>query len=242
MLYACYGRPGGQLVTPEKFMALAGPNFRAKGVLPYCPSCDDAVDPYGVHSPQVTSRFDHQNINELQAPWDDCLEANRSGRYRGMHADGWDYSRGEALRKQFFELDNICQAYAFCLSLCRKGNLSVPEFKALISRADRKKIWAYQDIPLWVIPYILLTLGNFGTGPQSRFPFHFVLSKSQGKGLSQIWQPDQKCYIKKVFSASGDPVKTSDNPLAISHLHLEEKAGDYGWVSSGPVGAALDRI
>ncbi|MBU6956836.1 hypothetical protein KRR23_03615 [Pseudomonas sp. CVAP len=233
MLLACYGRAGGECVTPEEFIRRSGPNYREKGIFPYCPGCDERVDPYGVHSTNVTSRFDHQNLDEAIDPLDDCLEANRSGRFRGMHADGWDDERGQRLRDEFFEPDNLKQAYAFCLAICRKGNLTAGQFAELIARADRKSIWAYKDIPLWVIPYVLLTLGNFGAGANARYPFHFVLKKNRSQGLSQIWQTgEHRCSIGKVFSNSGEPVNTLGNPYPINHQYLIDTAGDTGWIET----------
>ncbi len=231
MLKARYNSPNGLYVTPEKFMALAGPDFRARGIFPYCPSCKERVDPYGVHSPNVRSRFDHQNLAEGVDPPDDCLEANRSDRFRGMHADDWDDERGIALREQFFETENLKQAYGFCLALCRKGNLSAVDFAALIRRADRKNIWAYKDIPLWIIPYVLLTLGNFGLTATTQYAFHFVLKKSKAKSLSELWaEPEKPFSLCKVFSNSGEEIRTSGNPWPISHQFIAETAGDTSWM------------
>lgn len=233
MLLACYGRIGGERVTPEEFMRRAGPNFREKGIFPYCSGCDERVDPYGVHSTNVASRFDHQNLGEDIDPLDDCLEANRSDRFRGMYADGWDDERGQRLREEFFEPGNLKQAYVFCLALCRKGNLAAGQFAELIARADRKNIWAYKDIPLWVIPYVLLTLGNFGVGADARYPFHFVLKKSRSQGLSQIWQAgEHRCSICKVFSTSGEPVNTPENPFPINYQYLINTAGNTEWIQA----------
>lgn len=230
MLKARYGTPDGPHVTPEQFMTRAGPDFKTKGIFPYCPSCKERVDPYGVHSPNVRSRFDHQNLAADIDPLNDCLEANRSARFRGMYSTGWDEERGTRLREAFFEINNVSMAYSFCRQLCRSGNLSVAEFSNLIRRADEKNIWAYEGIPLWVVPYVLLTLGNFGTSENSRFPFHFVMVKSGGKALSQVWEEHGNCKLKKVFSKSGEMVKTSDNPLKISEQEFLATAGDFAWV------------
>lgn len=235
MKRACYGRPNGPLVTPEEFIQNATPRYKDLGISPYCPACDEVVDLYGVHSPNVTSRFDHKNFDQAADPLDDCVLANRTSRFQGLEPDGWDEEAGMRLRKEFFGDDNLAQAYAFCLALCRKGNLPTKTFRSMIRRADRKKIWFYVDIRLWVIPFILLTLENFARPMLNGVPgysFHFVLDKPKGTTISALWRSPSDCQLKKVFSDSGIPVKTDDNPFPLSEEALAEKAGDFAWVKS----------
>ena len=223
--------PNGPLMNVEEFIAKASPQFRSKNIHPYCPACQEVVYPYGHVSPNVTSRFDHYPLDAKSDPMDDCLLANRTNRFRGMYSDGWDEDRGRRLRGLFFEPNNLSEAYVFCLKLCRTGNLPAAKFKELIDRAVRKRIWCYHGIPLWTIPYVLLALGDFGESTQSPYPFHFVLVKSRSTPLSQIWQPDSRCQIRKVFSTNGKSVKTDDNPFPIDPDEMKKKAGNSSWVS-----------
>lgn len=112
MKRACYGRPNGPLVTPEEFIQQATPRYKERGIQPYCRACDEVVDLYGVHSPNVASRFDHKNLSPDADPLDDCVLANRTGRLQGLEPDGWDEEAGVRLRRAFFHDDTIAQAYA----------------------------------------------------------------------------------------------------------------------------------
>lgn len=233
---ACYNRPQGKIVSPEEFMRFAGPNYQEKGVFAYCPSCDAQVTPVAVNIPDRQSSFRHPRRNPDADPLDDCVESNRQdGRFRGMHTDEWDFTSATRLREQFFKDDNLRLAYTFCLNMCGRGRLPVEAFIELIKRADRKRIWAYKDIPLWTIPYILLTLGNFTANNANNnniFGYHFIFNKTFSRDLSQIWQVGESCTIEKVFSNSGIRIDSKDNPYVISEQKLCEKAGDYAWINN----------
>ena len=149
MKKACYGHSDGPEVTPEEFIKRATPLYKEKGIFPYCKACDQIVHVYGVHNPnpKTTKRFDHSNADPAINPLDDCILADRKGnRFKGLEPDNWDGIRGKQLRKEFFEDSNLRTAYGFCLNMCRKGNLKALNFNAMISRADKKKIWAYADM------------------------------------------------------------------------------------------------
>lgn len=164
---ACIGSPAGQLVTPRDFVRLATPRFQSRGIFPYCQVCQEILEVYGVNTPAGPSRFDHANLPPDADPLDDCVLARRNSRLRGLEPDALDPGQGKSLRSQFFEPGNLRSAYAFCLHMCRKNNLPAEKFRSMLARADRKRIWAYAGIPLWTVPYILLTLENF-TAADSR--------------------------------------------------------------------------
>jgi hypothetical protein len=150
-----------------------------------------------------------------------------------LEPDSWDYERGRKLRDTFFEDENLRLTYGFCLKLTRSGNLPMAKFKSMIQRADNKKIWCYVNIPLWVVPYILLTFENFSqkTTPNQRgYDFHFVFNKPRGSTASALWSNEQATSLKKVFS-NGNMVSTFDNPFPLSEESLHEKAGDTSWIN-----------
>ena len=229
---ACYGVPGGDLVTPEEFAAKAGPRYKEQGIRPYCEACGEQVEVWGLHSPNVVSRFDHRDLAADADPLDDCVLANR-GRFRGLEPDGWDDERGRIMRARFFEDENLQAAYSFCLHMCGQGNLPAAAFLSMVARADRKRVWSYVDIPLWTIPYILLTLENFtGRARQTGNPFgfHFLFGKPRGTKASALWDGGQECTIRKVFSRDGELVRGGENPFPVSDEAFKRKAGDPGWV------------
>lgn len=151
---ACFGRPNGAMVTPAEFVQRATPQYKAKGILPYCKACKEVVHVYGVHSPNpnTTPRFDHADRDPDADELDDCVLANRSSRQKGLEPFDWDDQCAEILRARFFDEDNLRTAYGFCLALCRKGNLPAEKFRSMVRRADKKEY------------------GHTPTSPFGRFP------------------------------------------------------------------------
>ncbi len=132
-----------------------------------------------------------------------------------MEPDGWDEERGNRLRDEFFEDANLRSAYSFCHSMCGKNNLPTALCRSMLARADRKRIWCYVNIPLWLIPYVLLTLEDFtgqaqGTGNPYRF--HFLFKKPRATTVSALWRRTKECTIHKVFADSGELMRGSENP------------------------------
>lgn len=235
---ARYGSVNGPLVAPAEFCTRATANHKQKGIYPYCDACHEVVHLYGVNTPnsQISARFDHPNMPDDADPLDDCVLANRNPRFRGMQPDGFDDARGKVIRAQFFEPAFLAQAYAFCLNLCRARNIPADLFQATLRRADKKRIWSYVGIPLWAVPYILLTLENFQATSKSgqEYGFHFVFRKprgSGGTGISALWLSKNGCKISKVFSDNGNPVRTGDNPYPVSESAFVQMAGDSSWIT-----------
>lgn len=234
---ARYGSVHGPLVSPVEFFTRATANYKQKGIFPYCDGCGEIVHLYGVHTTNrdTIPRFDHQDLLPDADPLDDCILANRNPRFHGLQPGGYDDARGRVIRAQFFEAGFLAHAYVFCLNLCRKGNLPAAQFRSMLRRADRKRVWAYVDIQLWAIPYILLTLENFSAKSKNNqeYGFHFVLQKPRGSGagIATLWAPQQGCRISKVFSSNGKPVQADDNPYPVSEPAFVEKSGDTAWIT-----------
>ncbi|SIS85118.1 hypothetical protein SAMN05421779_104104 [Insolitispirillum peregrinum] len=229
---ACYGKPHGPLVTPEEFILRGTSLYNALGIVPYCPSCDEPLFLHAVHSLRTSSSFHHRELKEGIDPLDDCVLAARNARLKSLEPDGWDFARGQRIRELFFEDTNLRYAYAFCLSMCRKGNLPVPQWQKMLQRADQKKIWCYAGIKVWAIPYILLSLENFRTRPSPQkleYGFHFILHKPRGSKISSMWGTSS-CTLKKVFSDSGNEIAASDNPYPVTAEAMIQKAGDTSWI------------
>jgi hypothetical protein len=153
-----------------------------------------------------------------------------------MQPDGYDDARGKVLRAQFFEPEFLAQAYTFCRNLCRAKNLAHGQFRSMVKRAEKKRIWSYVGIQLWAVPYILLTLEDFSAIGKNnqQYGFHFVFQKprgSGGTGIAALWSSQNGCKISKVFSDNGNPVRTGDNPYPVSELAFVEMAGDSSWVT-----------
>ena len=234
MDFACYGSPDGPLVSPEEFMEKAGPRYKKRNIYPYCKACKQVVDPYGVHSTNVDSRFDHKDLRSDEDHLDDCILAKRNPRFKGLQFNEFDDVHGNTLRSQFFQDEQLRTAYAFMWKLCGKGNFPTEKFNQCILRADRKTIWSYKDIPLWVIPYILLTFENF-INESRGYGFHFVIKKPSKTLADALWLRPERCRLLKVFSDTGRKICIPEdafisNPLPFSGGKLTEIAGDTAWI------------
>lgn len=232
---ARYNSIHGPLVDPVEFRRLATASYKQKGVLPYCDGCREVVHLYGLHTPnsKVIPRFDHADLPADADSLDDCVLANRNHRWRGLQPDGYDDARGQKIRAQFMEAEFLAKAYAFCLNLCRVRNLPHWKFRSMLLRADRKRVWAYSDIEVWAIPYILLSLENFSANATNGRPyeFHFVFKKPRGTGVAALWTHQQDCKILKVFSDGGKEVRSADNPYSVSEAAFLEKSHDTAWIN-----------
>jgi hypothetical protein len=216
------------LVTVAEFLEKAGTDYAKAGIYPRCPGCDEILQIYGAHSTNVVSRFDHKNRPAGSDPLDDCGYAHRQdSRFIGLNPTVWNHEQYENVRRDFFSPDNIPTAYCFLLALCGKGNFPVSAFKKCVRRADRKVIWAYSGIPLWIIPYIMLTLMDFET---TKYKFRFVFQKPAKTHADDLWLRSSDCSLVKVFADSGNHFNSPDNPFPVSKEKYLQKAGNTAWI------------
>lgn len=196
------------VVTPEEFVAIAGPNWREKGLLPICPCCGEQIFAWAPHSPRAPSSFHHRKHSTCP------LSSNPDPRYSHLRPSGWDFDAGARLKAVFCEPDNLRQGYAVCHRLCKKRLKSL-EFVSLCREADRRNVWAYRQLPLEAVPYILVTLMDFLEEDQSQretgFPrtysYRFVLQKpSKASAIDAMWLRPENCRLQAVFADSGKPV------------------------------------
>jgi hypothetical protein len=236
MEYALLGK-NGRRVTVEEFMRYAGPEYKDKEIFPYCEACGERVKPYAPHDPGVPGHFAHQDRPEGADPLDDCYLSNRKGsELKGLQPDERDRYQSKKLKEMFCKPDNIAVAYNFMLKLCRKGNLPVQQFHKCLERADNKGIWEYKGIPLWIIPYILLTLHEFKS---ETYAFHFVFDKPSGTNANILWSSGKSCFLQKVFSNNGQLVKTDDNPLLVNQDIYLAKGSDIRWIGEHLLNALI---
>lgn len=233
MKKARYGSVNGELVDPVEFVSRAPANYKTHNIFPYCDACHEIVHVYGVNTPnpKTVPRFDHANLVDGADSLDDCVLADRNGRFSGLGPDGYDDQRGQVLRRNFLESENLKMAYSFCLNLCHRGNLPKSKFRSMILRADKKRIWSYVGIEEWAIPFILLSLEDFTGQAKSgkKYDFHFIFDKRRGSNASAIWDGSHPCYLVKVYSDSGKP--TYDRPYPVSQAELILRAGEFSWVT-----------
>ncbi len=169
----------GQLVTPEEFIALEGADWRSRPPAALCPSCQEPVYPWGVHSHNVTSRFHHYESELRNCP----LSSNPDGRFAHLVPAEWDPEGGERLREAVCSGDRLRETYVVAHALCLK-RLSCDEFFAMCRAADKLNIWAYKDLPSWLVPWLLVpwllvTLLDLPVVGKRTFQLRIVLEKPE---------------------------------------------------------------
>lgn len=210
-------------VTPEEHERLAGKNWIEKNAWPECEICETRVHPNFVHSLNAPSRFDH--VDGVV----DCPQSARADpRFQALRPTAIDHTQSARLKAVFQQVYRD-RAYFFCAYHVGRG-FSEQTFDKLISRADRLKIWSYQNLMLWCVPYILLTLEDFSipmpdTGRTIDIQFNF---KKPARGtIDDIWVRPQDCSLRKIFRSTGGLAKYPiGNPYPLSET--------YFWIAGNP--------
>lgn len=213
---ACFRKPNGKLVSPEEFLRLAGNDYKSKQIFPYCPECDEKLVISNASNVGNKTFYRHYPNNAMDENGiESCSLREKKSNRQGWYCSSFDFQQSDRIKQAFLTKENLIKAYAFCWTLCGKGNLKFDTFSQMLKLAYAKKIWAYSGIKLWHIPYILLTLKNFKH--RSSFEFHFVLHKQgdSNKEISTLFNGTSE--IQKVFTDSGKLMGQSpNNPLPIS--------------------------
>lgn len=219
----------GRIVTPEEFDALAGADYRDKRLFPLCPVCDARLSVYGVRSLAVTARFDHPDFS-------DCpLSSTPNPRFAHLRPGGWDLEAGKRLKAEFRAPENLKQGYAVCRALCL-DRLSGEAFIRFCSAADRHRLWAYAGLPLWAVPYLLVTLVDLVPDEEAKRPLRkkhelrFVLQKPKQADIDAAWLSPEQCRLVCVFADSGMPVNSVE-PVPLGATSIEAARGDTAWIS-----------
>ena len=239
MLYAGYNSPYGESLTASGFEKKAGINHKENNIFPYCFACQKIVFTRGTTSPNINDHYVHYTYDDSVDPMDYCIESNagKNNKYlKGLFTDGWTLENGILLRNEFFKEDNIKRAYIFCLKLCGTGNFPLSTFERVIKRADAKNIWSYKNIPVWVIPYILLLLTDFHESKKD-YQFRFILNKPSKLPLQNLWIKNEY-NINKIFSDSGADVRYGSKSIDIdTYLDLSK---DTAWLTDSFVNRLLE--
>jgi len=116
----------------------------------------------------------------------------------GKHP-GIDIIHGDKIKKEFCKSETICKSYSLCLNMAGKGNLSTKTFFELYKKADKKNIWSYVGVEIWMIPYMLLTLKDLTLIGKNKKPFNirFVLDKNL-----DVLSKERNCNIEKIYTNS----------------------------------------
>ena len=204
-----------KLVTSDQFVNLA-PRWRQTGEHADCPLCGNQVHPYGPHSTKVPPRFDHvDGIN-----W--CPNSNTADpRYMHLRPSDVDLEQAHLLREVFLGTQNSQRAFEFCRYLVGRG-FDEPVFEALIAQADRVNIWRYKQLPLWVVPYILLTLDTFTVPSKNgNFTVAFRFIKPTAGFVDDLWIQSHDCQLLKLFPDTEKPcLYPEGNPYPLNEIFM----------------------
>lgn len=214
-----------RLVTVETLISDHGMTPQEKGIETVCPVCSEPVYVYGAISLVVAKRFHHYEGGE-------CILSPRVYDH-WVKASDWDFERGQRIRKILSEGDALKKLYTFCNNLCgRKKRLGIEKFNELVSEADRRNLWCYKDIPLWVVPYLLLTLRDFqGYGKELKKPFvfRFLLKEKPPKDIKEVWE-SERFHLLRVFEKGRQMDYPPGNPYALTKEIWEQQSKDYHWL------------
>lgn len=243
-----------RIVSVGGFQRLrASPSARAT-----CPVCAEEVFLSAANSVKKTASFNH-------LPRDDSdLRCSLSYPYHPKYAwlDDVDLEtiehRATTLKATFYQHENLKRAFTFLTSLTGKGAVNSDVFALLLRRADKFDIWRYAGLPVWAVPYILLTFTDFYIRRPGKptYVVRFIIDKPGRSQLNATWLHPGQCSLVKYFVNKGKADRvfgarqaTSNkthaaigagwikNPLPFSESEFKQLTQDTSWIST-----ALDNL
>ncbi len=128
-------------------------------------------------------------------------------------------------------------------------------FALLLRKADQFGIWKYAGLPVWAVPYIMLTFTDFVVRRPAKpaYVIRFIIDKPARSKLNTTWLHPGQCSLAKYFVNGGKATKlfgagksqvrpTSTaastfpaipNPLPFSEPEFLRLTADTSWISSG---------
>jgi hypothetical protein len=144
---------------------------------PFCKVCQNELNICAEHTPAQATHFCHLNGTN-------CPTIQRSAEpYQHLENIPQDNELENENKNQ--TQANLHKIFNKCKSLC--VNLNFSEFRSLFDIASQYNIWAYANINLEHIPYILLTCRNYfgARTPYRKESFYFIFSPVHG--LNGLW-------------------------------------------------------
>jgi len=210
----------GKIVSPEEFLSISGPSWKEREIFPICPSCKAPLSPYGIHSATVPSRFDHPNGSNCP------LSSHPDPRYAYLTPSEWDPEGERRLKAEFCLINNLKETYAACLKIC--GTLSGEEFIDMCRMAEKRGIFRYKGLSLWILPYLLSTLIDLPKVGRRTQPFRLILIKPKKEFLDILWLRPKECRLEKHFANTGKPM--GKTLIGISDPDVENARKNTDWM------------
>lgn len=163
--------------------------------------------------------------------------------------------RADRLKSQFYEPENLKRAFTFLTTLTGKGALNSSVFALLLRKLDQFDIWKYASLPVWAVPYIMLTFTDFVVRRSSKpaYVVRFIIDKPARSKLNTTWLHPGQCSLAKYFVNGGKatklfgagksqvrpaPIPASTfaaipNPLPFREQEFLRLTADTSWISNG---------
>lgn len=163
--------------------------------------------------------------------------------------------RADRLKSQFYEPENLKRAFTFLTTLTGKGAVNSAVFALLLRKADQFDIWKYAGLPVWAVPYIILTFTDYVVRRPSKpaYVVRFIIDKPSRSKLNTTWLHPGQYSVEKYFVNGGKATKlfgtgknqvrpsptaasqfpTVPNPLPFSEHEFSRLAANISWISTG---------
>ncbi len=215
-----------------------------------CPACGESLFVSAANSMVKTASFNHyaHPVEENHC----SLSYQYHPTYSWLKNVPQELSaeRAALLRHEFFQTDNLRRAFTFLTSLTGKGAVTSPVFSLLLRKADEFGIWKYSGLPVWAVPYILLTFIDFIVRPTAKpvYVLRFIVEKPPRSKLTTTWLQPGQCKLAKYFVNKGKanklfgtvapgkaaPVSARNpNPLTFSEEEFKRITADTSWIGDG---------
>lgn len=218
-----------------------------------CPGCGEKLYLSAARSTRKTASFNHMPGSEDKVPCGLSYQDHPS--YLGLKDVDLDevQHRADVLKSDFYEFENLKRAFTFLTKVAGKGAVNRDVFVLLLQKADKFKIWQFAGLPVWAVPYILLTLTDFyiRREPQPSYVVRFIIDKPSRSKLNATWLQPEQCALVKYFvnegkatkmfgaqqsaagksSGAGNPGRVK-NPLPFSEAEFNQLTADTSWISN----------
>lgn len=221
---------------------------------PTCPVCREKLFLSATRSVKKAASFNHQPRDE------DADRCPMSYSYHPSYSWLEDVDieeielRSQALKSSFYQIENLKRAFMFLSRVTGKGAISHDVFELLLQRADKFNIWRYSGLPLWAVPYILLTLTDFYIRREGKetYVVRLIIDKPSRSKLNTTWLRPGQCRLVKYFVNKGKATKVFGaqasserqapsssivgkvkNPLPFSEDEFASLTTDTAWITGG---------
>ena len=218
----------GSLITIDEYQRQGFHKRSESRYTPYCDACGEKVTTAGIASLKVEASFRHYPSPAGTPEMNVCPNSSKaSKRYSDLDCSEVNETAGTKLRKKFEEGDYVKKAYFFMLRSCGKKCLSYKQFEDTLRNANRKNIWNYVGMKTWMIPYVLLVLGDFqAREDEGSHKFHFMFSHKNSFSMKGMLKDSTGYKIERIYTNGGNPYfkkRCLPYPADVSKQVFEER-------------------